>query len=99
MIQLVSGLFKRFDRVDGGGATVSNGREALRFLYDAGFIHKALTLLPLATTRFHDVVLGLALHESEVGNFLLGAHAGEFGWASETACACLASTTFAGGDI
>jgi hypothetical protein len=87
MIQLVSGLFKCFDRVAGGGPTVSNGREALRFLYDAGSIHEVPILLPLATTRFHDVVLGLALHEIEVEHFLLGAHADEFGWASETACA------------
>lgn len=85
MIQLVSGLFKRFDRVEDLGPTALNGREALRILHEAGSIHEAPTLLPLATTRFHDVVLGLALHEVEVGNFLLGSHAREFGWSSATA--------------
>lgn len=86
-IELVGGLFGLFDAANSNRPVVWNSHEALRYLHNAGVIEQSSEHLSLATMCRHDVVFGLALHENEVANFLLGKHATEHGWERNEATA------------
>jgi len=84
-IELVSGLFGMFDDANSKCPAVWDSQEALRYLHDVGVIEQSSEHLSIATMRRHDVVFGLALHENEVANFLIGEHATEHGWERDEA--------------